>query len=290
MKANAFVPGHITGFFEVFEHKDALQTGSRGCGVVINKGVYTTVKIKGSEKNEIYTHINGETSDCPVTKTAVNEILELINGKYKIEVFHELEVPMKYGFGASASGTLGSILAMSKALGLNMTLNQVGAIAHRAEVLNKTGLGDVIAECNGGVVVREKPGAPGIGKIDKILCNDYVVAFVVGEELETKSILRDSEKRDRINEIGRKCMSHFLKNPSVENFLGLSKKFASETKLMSEKVRSALKRLEESNVQASMIMLGNSVFTLTSEPEEVCDLLDYMYITARVDNMGARVL
>ena len=40
MKGSAFVPGHITGFFEIFDHEDSIKAGSRGAGVVLDKGVY----------------------------------------------------------------------------------------------------------------------------------------------------------------------------------------------------------------------------------------------------------
>jgi pantoate kinase len=290
MKARAFVPGHITGFFEICEGSDALHTGSRGCGVVVSKGVYTTVKAKKASKNEVHVYINGKPCDCPVTTAAIEEILKLAEGKYRVEVFHKLELPMKYGFGLSAAGSLGAVLAVAKALGLNLTLNDCGSIAHCAEVANKTGLGDVIAECTGGVVLRKKPGAPGIGRVDKIPCNESVVAFILGGELETKSVLLSGQKKRRIAAAGRGCMDTFLKNPSVENFMRLSKKFASKAGLMDKKVYSAVKELEKKNIEASMIMLGNSIFTLTKEPEKVCKLLDFEHVVMEIDNAGARIL
>ncbi|MEK6977186.1 MAG: pantoate kinase [Candidatus Hydrothermarchaeota archaeon] len=290
MRANVFVPGHITGFFEICEDPDPLRSGSRGCGIVINKGVYTTVEAREGEVDEIRTHVNGEAFDCPVTRTALEELLRGQGGRYRVEVFHELEVPMKYGFGTSAAGTLGATIALARALGLETTLNHCGRIAHRAEVLNRTGLGDVIAECTGGVVIRERPGGPGIGMTDRLLSNDYVVAFVVGGELETSSVLLDERRKEAINRAGGECMDLLLRNPSMDNFLKLSKRFSSQIDMMDEKVKGAIKTLEEKGVPASMIMLGNSIFTLTNEPERVCELLDYMYVVAEIDYVGARVL
>ncbi len=290
MRVSVFVPGHITGFFEIHQGEDFLHTGSRGCGVVISKGVYTTLELEEAEQNKIFTYINGEPYECAVTKTALEELLSMLRSSYRIEVYHELEVPMSQGFGSSAAGTLGAVLGVNKALNLNMTLNQCGQIAHVAEVKSRTGLGDVIAECYGGMVIREKPGAPGIGMIDRIPSNRYVVAFIVGKELETKSVLSDADKAAAINRAGSECMQLLIKEPSEENFLHLAKRFASETSLMSDEVRSAVKKLESAGIAASMIMLGNSVFALTSEPERVAEMLDYRYITAEIDNVGARIL
>ncbi len=290
MKARAFVPGHITGFFEICERGDLLHTGSRGCGVVVSNGVHTTVKAKKASENEINTYIDGKACDCPTTMTAIEEVLKLVEEKYSVEVFHELELPMKQGFGLSAAGSLGAALAAVGALGLNLTLNDCGSIAHCAEVANKTGFGDIIAECTGGVVLRKKPGAPGIGRVDKIPCKDSVVAFIVGGELETKSVLLSRQKKRAITQVGTGCMRLFLKNPSVENFLRLSKKFASDAELMDKKVYSAVKELEKNNIEASMVMLGNSIFTLTKEPEKVSSLLDFEYFIMEIDNAGARLL
>ncbi len=290
MKARAFVPGHITGFFEICERKDALHTGSRGCGVVVSKGVHTTVKAKKADENEVSIYIDGKACDCPVTTAAIKEVLKLVEEKYRVEVFHKLELPMKYGFGLSGAGSLGAVLAATKALGLNLTLNDCGSIAHCAEVENKTGFGDIIAECTGGVVLRKKPGAPGIGRVDKIPCGESVAAFIAGSKLETKSVLLSKNKRRAITEVGRECVNAFLKNPSVENFLRLSKKFALKTKLMDKKVYYAVKELEKKNIEASMIMLGNSIFTLTDEPEKVCKLLDFEHFIMEIDNAGARII
>ncbi len=289
MKARAFVPGHITGFFEVIEHSDPLLSGSRGCGVVIDKGVTTTVEVEEAREPALEVHLDGAPCDCPVTRSAV-EMMRGIPTGLAIKVNHELQLPMKYGFGISAAGALGAALALNRALSLGMSPMQCGQIAHRAEVLNKTGLGDVIAELNGGLLLRRKPGAPGIGDVEEIASDHYVIAFLVGEELETKPILLDGDKEKRINDAGGRCMEVFKGNPTPENFLKTSRKFALYTGLMSKKVYLAVKILENHGVKASMAMLGNSVFTLTGNPQEVSELLDYPCIIAKIDNIGARII
>ncbi len=288
MKGSAFVPGHITGFFEIFDHENSIKAGSRGAGVVLDKGVYTTVKIK--EGYGISTTLNGDVCECPVSQSALKDVLRIAGAKYEVEIIHELEVPQGQGFGASGAGALGTALAANAALGLNLTMNQCGEIAHRAEVLNRSGLGDVIAQSTGGLVIRKKPGAPGTGVTDRIFSDEKLVVFTIGSKIKTKSVLLDNEKKEKINKAGRVCMKELLKEPSTENFLALSRKFAFETGLMEKDVHSALKTLEGRGVTASMSMLGNSVFTITDEPEKVGEYLDYLYIIADIDYTGARVL
>jgi pantoate kinase len=288
MKGSAFVPGHITGFFEIIDHENSIKAGSRGAGVVLDKGVYTTVKAK--EGHGISTVLNGKACECPVSSAVVKDIIALSGRKYDVEVIHELEIPMGQGYGASGAGALGAALAASKALGLGLTMNQCGEIAHRAEVLNRTGMGDVIAQTAGGLVIRTKPGAPGTGSTDRIFSDEKIVVFAVGDTVDTKSILLDREKTDKINRVGRACLKELLKGPSAENFLALSKKFALRSGLVDENVQLAIEVLEEKGITASMSMLGNSVFTLTEEPEKVSVYLDYLYIIADIDYSGARVL
>jgi pantoate kinase len=288
MIGSAFVPGHITGFFEIIENTNPVKAGSRGAGVVLDKGVYTTVRAK--EGKGISVTVNGQPCECPVTEYVTEDVLAIARKKYDIEVIHELEVPMRQGYGASGAGALGAALGANRALGLNLTANQCGEIAHIAEVRNMTGMGDVIAQAAGGLVIRTRAGAPGTGAADRIFSDERLVVFTVGPEMNTKSVLLDSRKKEKINKTGRACYKEFQKDPSVGNFLRISKKFALDTGLVDEKIISAIAKLEERGVTASMSMLGNCIFTLTDEPEKVSEYLDYLYIIADIDYTGARVL
>lgn len=290
MRASAFVPGHITGFFRPIENEEPLISGSVGCGVVINRGVYTNVSLRESDESSIDIFFDGEKGEHLVSAYAAKEILRIAGGRYRAEIYHESEVPIGQGFGASAAGALGTALALSRALELPMTMNKCGEIAHRAEIANKTGLGDVIAECRGGLAVRLAPGAPGIGVVDRIPCDFAIASWVVGPPLQTKAVLMDEAKKRLIASHGEKAMEALLKHPNPENFVRISKKFAQDTGLMSEPVRSAVKALEEKNILASMIMLGNSIFALTKDPEALRDVLKYPMMVAEIDHVGGRLI
>ena len=138
--------------------------------------------------------------------------------------------------------------------------------------------------------MREKEGAPGFGRISKIPCDDSVVAFIVGDELFTKDILNDEEKKSRITKVGGVCLDLLLKDPTLENFLILSRRFSNETGLLSREVRKAMEKLEQKDVSTSMAMLGNCLFTITDDPESVCEMLDFKYIVADIDHQGVRLV
>lgn len=298
MRAVAFVPGHITGFFEICDEKaiDATQIGSRGAGVVITKGVLTEVNAEKSSSTSINITIDEKQVPAPVTETVVKTMLEMAGQQYSISVAHLLEVPMKFGFGASGAGALGTAIALSKAIDLKLTLNDLGRIAHAAEVKNKTGLGDVIAQVFGGLEIRREPGPPGAGVVDRILVDDLtIVCAKIGSELETKAILTNPSMKMKINSAGRPLVRSIIKEPTVEKFFQLSKEFSIKSGLATPVIIRAVQEAEQAGaIGASMIMLGNAIFAGVKEDkvESVVKTLGKYGepIVAKIDYFGARIL
>ncbi|MDL2261761.1 hypothetical protein LJC08_06000, partial [Methanimicrococcus sp. OttesenSCG-928-J09] len=51
----AFSPGHITGFFQICGHTNPHQKGSVGAGLVLNKGIHSTVTpIEGVGETSVF--------------------------------------------------------------------------------------------------------------------------------------------------------------------------------------------------------------------------------------------
>lgn len=289
-----FVPAHITGFFQIFDHHDPLKKGSRGAGMVLDKGVITEVKIKdGSEKTTV--KIDGK--DDKKTASITFKTVELFKSQFelknkKIAVKHWFQVPIGSGFGTSASCALGTSLALARILDLPLTYNQSAAIAHTAEILMHSGLGDVIAELHGGMILRLKEGAPGHGMVDKIILNHsknnsdlYVLAKSLGE-LDTSRVINDPVYMRRINHMGKNLLFELLKNPKPDLFLRLSKKFALKTGLMDENVKDLVLELESETMGASMAMLGKTAFAISKSPESSLEDV----ITARINSCGCKFL
>jgi len=277
MKARAFCPGHITGFFEICMSDDEEKSGSRGAGICISHGATSIVEIKG---NEIEVEINGRRGG-EVTEGALRMLTE--KGA-RAEV--ELSLPQSQGFGMSAAGTLASTLALSSLLLLPKE-NAIRA-AHISEVEHSTGLGDVVSSAHGGIEIREEAGLH--GKISRIRGGGEVVVAVLGSEIKTKDILKDEGMADKISEAGKKCMGEIIASPTIENFFSLSRKFAEETGLMNEKVEKAVKETCRYGM-ASMCMLGNSIFAMgdTKKIARVLSKYGKVY-TCTVDEKGARIL
>lgn len=261
--AKAYCPGHITGFFEICDQpEDILKKGSRGAGVSIERGVITTVSLRPASQNLIKVFINSTKSEAPVTKSVIKRMLKLVNRNFIVTVNHDVKIPIGAGIGASGAGAFSTALALNEALNLGLTYDKVAQIAHIAEIVNKTGLGTVLAQSRGGVEIRVKPGAPGIGHVDLVPADSETV-IVCGSNgpIETKKMLSNPEIREKINRIGGKLVDKLTKNASIEKLMELSKYFAKEIGLMNKRIRRVIKELEEKGfVNASMAMFGETVF------------------------------
>ena len=300
-EAKAFAPCHITGFFQILDQPtNSLYAGSRGAGVSLSRGVETIVKVRKAVKGSLQVRINGSASTSEVSKHVVDAFLSRFKEmeNFEIIVEHYIEVPIGAGFGTSGAATLSLALALNDVFGLGMSRIEAAQMAHVAEVECKTGLGTVIAEAFGGVEVRVKPGAPGIGEIENVpVPKDYVIACLTFGPLPTKKFLTDEEIRKRVNEFGGKLVDKLIEEPNVTNFISFSRQFAEHVGLITEKARGILNSTDNANFVCSMPMFGESVFTLIRQ-EPLKELVkvfrehgaDGKIIISEIDFEGARLL
>jgi pantoate kinase len=301
-EAAAYAPCHITGIFQIFDQSaDILSAGSRGAGVSLTVGVKTPVKVEKGPRNRLKVNINHQAADCAdLSKHVVSAFLSRLSeaSHYEIKVEHQIEAPIGAGFGTSGAAALSLALALNEALGLGMSKIQCAQIAHVAEIECKTGLGTVIAETFGGLEIRIKPGAPGIGEIKCLPTpENTVIACHVFGPLSTRKYLTDPETRSRINRFGGELVNELVKAPTIINFMRLSHQFAEHVGLITERVRNILNAADEAGVVCSMPMFGESVFTLIEE-ENLRKILQVFrrhgsnrqIVISNVDHEGARLL
>jgi pantoate kinase len=286
--AVAFCPGHITGVFEVCPDEDPHKMGSRGVGVCVSLGVHTGVVATKSSDMSVYVTINGESSEALVTRRAVENLP--IKKDVHIELSIDAQLPVSQGFGMSGAGALSSAMAVNEALGLGLSRDDVVRAAHKAEVESMTGLGDVLPQSIGGLVVRTEPGAAPHGEVQKFEREGGMVLCVVGPPLYTKDVLSDEKTVARISKVGRQYVNSFLNETSMDNFLHLSLEFAREAELIPQAVEDAVEKCKEFGM-ASMSMLGNSVFAIGEEENLRYRLLDFgEAFICSIDNEGARIV
>ncbi len=273
----AFAPAHISGIFVIDMKKDALLSGSTGCGICLEVGAVT--KVCASEETRV--SINGVVTDAATTLSAIKLLT-----RQPVHIETTLNIPVGCGFGASGAGALSAVLALNRALSMDLTLRELAQAAHIAEVTNRTGLGDVTGQTFGGAVIRKKAGAPFTGVIDKIPCNN-VLSLVSFGRISTKSVLSDELKKKSINKAGKFRLKELLKKPTLENFVHQSSEFAKEIELMSPKVKDAIEAVKSAGGFASQAMLGDTVFAINDRGV----LSEFGKVhTSRISNTGAYLL
>ena len=262
-----FIPGHITGFFKIYKDKNILKTGSTGAGITLNKGVYTDV-IDGN--GEIY--FNGDKIElCSTIEVVKNYLNYNESDEFNYNIIHKSDFPLGCGLGTSGSCALGASYELSKIYNINKVLE----FAHTAEVKCGTGLGDVIAQYTKGFVIRKKPGLPiNVKKINMDDINNYYVVVEILGKKETGTIINNPEWIDKINKMSDELLQKLLKNPTLENFMSLSYKFAKDTGLASDEIISLCDDLSFT-VGSSQAMLGNTVFCIC-EDKDLNDVLSIL--------------
>ena len=262
------VPAHITGLFQIVQHNDPLRMGSRGAGFSLARLNATRIICKPADDvSEFKVLFNKKEIEGKVTLAVVESFSKKLKGK-SLTIEHYSIYPMQAGFGTSGAGALGTAYALDELLATKKTEQELGQIAHKAEVTCRTGLGDVIAQTNGSAEIRLEPGAPGIGKIRNLEWPiDELILTASFGKISTKEIITDPEMIEKINKHSTELLSELKSNPTVDLFIKSSYEFASRTGLMTGKLKEIILELRKNNFKTSMIMLGESLFVIGSKQE-----------------------
>jgi pantoate kinase len=247
--AEAFVPGHVTGFFTGSEDPDPTKAGSQGGGIALSDGVSVTVR----PADEVRVLLNGEQLEMD----AVERVLRAL--QIPAEVSGVTDLPLGSGFGVSGAMALGAALATNSAFDRRLSMNELVTIAHGAEVQAGTGLGDVVAQARGGVTIRLEPGGPQFYKLDGIPARERIEYHVMGE-LSTDEVL--SEDNEDLDDAGTQALSDVVSEPTIGSFMQASRRFSRESGLLTDPVREVIQDVTDVDGDAAMAMLGETVFAL----------------------------
>jgi pantoate kinase len=246
-EATAFVPGHVTGFFSSHPDDDPTKAGSRGAGVTLAEGVDVTVR----RASETTVYLNDSTIDVE----PVGRVLDALGVTATVSA--ETDLPLGAGFGVSGAMALGAALAANRTFDRRLSENELVTIAHGAEVQSGTGLGDVVAQAKGGVPIRLEPGGPQHNLLDAIPAPARV-EYVSFGEVSTEEVLAGNT--DQLTQAGKTALSRVVGEPTLRSFVYASRAFAREAGLLTDRVREAILDVNEVDGEASMAMLGDTVF------------------------------
>jgi pantoate kinase len=306
--SKAFSPAAISSFFEICDTKngkqiiDLARVGARGGGFGLLKGTTTNVTVEESEENGVKVFINKKPVNHACISHKVAEVLLAKTSlKYAVVVEHEVAVPIGMGFGTSAAGALNTGLALKEALDLPLTYNQIGTIAHIAEIECQTGLGTVSSLTFGGkCILVTEPGAPGICQTDRIpVSPNYVlVAGFFDSKIPKSTIFTSPQRKKEITAIGKKTMRKILDKPNIENFLFCCWDFSQKAGFATEKVCRLVELASKAGaVGSAQNMVGEVVHSLVLEEKADCVAQAFMQvlpkenvIVSKLDSQGARLI
>ena len=301
MEATAFCPAHVTGFFKAHldDNQNNLENlGSMGAGFSIKQGVTTRVKIetRNDQKSNFEITSYGYQSDkTDVSEYVLNEFLRL--GEFSTKFFkieHDISIPVGYGLGSSSAVALSLSFALDQALKTKLDKTTIGQIAHNAEVNCKTGLGDVLASFHGGFEIRVKPGAPGIGHVEKITTDKISVIMICFSPISTNKFIK--ERLSQINGLGGKMVNRLLESKNYEHFQDMSLEFAKYVDVMTPRMQKLVNELSKNNIKCGIALFGETIFSMIPQEKEnevlgiIQKYSDGIIIKSELDNDGARVL
>lgn len=280
------VPHRISGFFQIIESgggipvDDVSKVGSRGGGPSLTAYGRTTIEItdilEPEESSECKIFINNKlsTSSAKTTFYVFSNIISLSNQPVKVNISHNFDLPIGSGYGASGCGAIGAAFGLNYLLNLGLTYNNAGRIAHVGEVMNKTGLGTVGGQLTGGLSITTRAGYP--FELDRIIVppNIKIICGSFGP-IPTESIITHPDYKERIKSAGAWAMEEFLKKPTFQKFIEVSRKFVDKVGLLegqgmelTKDLINSLNKLEGKVYGASMNQLGRSVYCFCDESEE----------------------
>ena len=256
-KAKAFAPGNLSCVFKIIPHPEATKMHSLGMGFTITEGVVVTVS---QHSSQTAVQFNGSQIHFPTVASVTQKLTSLPMG---VEI--DSPLPLGCGFGLSGAASLATAYALNALLKLGKSKEELAMAAHVAEVENRTGLGDVCAQYHGGCLVKLKVGYPLAA--ERLPIPAQPIYYRYFSSIQTKTILENAERRERINRAADETLQALekLTRADVVDFnacIRLSKLFSLNSGLLEDtSVQATIREIEEAGGVASMIMLGNAVFS-----------------------------
>lgn len=260
--ASAFAPGNISCVFKIIPHPDPARMHSLGMGFTIKEGVQVSV----SKQRQTRVLFNGKDINFPTVRTVVDRLIQDTNIS-GINVDLTSPLPLGCGFGLSGAAALATAYAIDELITSHKENEELALIAHVAEVENRTGLGDVCSQYHGGCLVKLKEGAPLVA--DKLPILKQPIYYKYFGPIQTSEVLRNTEQTKRINKAAETALAILKKLTRTQSDPDLlsecftvAKQFSVESGLLSDiRVKETIAQIETAGGVASMIMLGNGVFS-----------------------------
>ncbi len=271
-----FAPANISLIFETYEAQPPHERGSLGVGITLKQGAQCRLVELDAEQEEPGIFVHGQKWAFPTVAQVVRELTE---DALRIEL--KAAFPFGCGFGMSGASALATAYALNernRLLGRAvLSKEELGMIAHRAEVANATGLGDVGGQVNGGIMIKTTKYAPlTVRTLPLRPAQLYVRVF---GPLHTPDVIGSRERLVAVNAAGQRALEQISQagpSMSLEQLFDISLSFAVQSELLKDRhVGSAIDKIRRKGGHASMVMLGQAVVSTIPFPE--CQTVDVLY-------------
>ena len=213
--------------------------------------------------------MNGDSAyDARTTRRAVNLLLSESRMNARVFLEQEVQTPIGAGFGASAASATSAVYAVAAALELRQTKAELALRAHRAEILEQTGLGtvSVIFDAVGAGAITV-PGIPGKANFvtvevppDTHIVTAFLAPFDKRDAFSSEAVTR------RINELGHAALLSFLSDPTLSNLATEGERFSTALGLESVEVKKLIALAKSAGAAyASQNMIGYAVHSLADQ-------------------------
>lgn len=264
--ATAFAPAAITNFFEINYNSSPTPVGATGGGYVLSKGTRSRATFAPARETRVITSVNGDRSyNARTTRRAVGLLMSARRTPGLVEIDQTVETPIGSGFGASAASSTSAVYAAAASAGISMPKPGLALFAHRAEILEQTGLGTVSVVFDAvGAGAITVPGEPGLARFVTVPIPKgikIVTAFVA--PYDKKDALSSVAVSERINRLGHQALEGFLADPSLDTLAREGERFSLNLGLESPEVRKLVALAKSAGAQyASQNMIGYSVHSI----------------------------
>ena len=258
----AFAPANISCAFKIHPDDNPRWRGSLGFGFTVNEGVTATV----SPATTTAIFFNEQ----PIVLPTVSDVVSALTTD-PITIQLSSPLPLGSGFGISGASALATAYAINALFESKKSAIDLAVIAHIAEAKNQTGLGDVINQYYGGCLAKFEPSSHFIATTLPVI--DVPVYCISYGKIPTTTILGDATMTQKINSAATQTLATIQqwiqekKAIQFEELVTLSKTFAIDSGLLSDKKTiETISAIEQQHGKASMIMLGNAVFSTIPFP------------------------
>jgi len=208
-------PHHVTGVFAPHSAPDPARAGSIGAGLAVEPRLVACL---------------GPPAESPPPRVA--ERAAALLGAPELAGRLRIRTPLPPGKGYAVSAATAAASALAVGASLRRGYREALDIAHEADVLESSGLGDVLAiSCGVGLVVRTAPGAPSVGRVECFQVPGTVAILAVdGPPLHTRRML------ERMPEdawaLAMRLVERVAEERSIEAFVEAAHEFSRATGML----------------------------------------------------------